>query len=582
MFITEIPNRHSPPAILLREGYREGGKVRTRTLANLSHLPPEKIEALKAALKGEAVAADPIPESSLPHGHVLAVTGMIRGLGLDRLIYGKRHRMRELSLALIAGRVLAPSSKLALAQSMGEGAEHSTLGEELGLGELGKALDPEHPGRSREKRAVGELYGAMDWLLARQERIEAALAKRHLGNGCTVLYDLSSSYFEGTMCPLAKFGYSRDHRGDRLQVNYGLLCNGEGVPVAIEVVEGNTGDPETIPAQVAKLKERFGLSRVVVVGDRGMVTTTQIEGAIELGGFGWISALKHGAVEKLALEKVIQPSLFDATGIAEIAHASFPGERLIACLNPFMKAKREKVREKLLQLTEQELAKVSSACERERRPLEGKAAIGLAAGRVVNRFGMAKYFRLQIGERSLRFNRRQEILAREAATDGIYVIRTSEAKEAFSAEQAVTTYKSLAKVERAFRCLKGVDLQVRPIHHRLEDRVKAHLFLRMLAYYIEWHLRQAWAELLYADEEGSVRDTPVTPATPSESAKTKKARGHSVDGLPLQTFRGLLQSLATLAKLRIRLGARGPLYTRTTQPTPLQARALQLIGLTAA
>ena len=259
MFITEIPNRNSPPAILLREGYREGGKVKTRTLANLSHLSPEKIAALKSVLKGAAVGAEPIPESSLPHGHVLAVTGMIRKLGLDKVIYGKRHRMRELSLALIAGRVLAPGSKLALAQSLGLGAEHNTLGEELGLGELGKALDPASPGSSQEKRAAGELYGAMDWLLERQEAIEAKLAKAHLGDGCTVLYDLSSSYFEGTTCPLAKYGYSRDHRPDRLQVNYGLLCNGEGVPVAIEVVEGNTGDPDTIPAQVEKLKERFGL-----------------------------------------------------------------------------------------------------------------------------------------------------------------------------------------------------------------------------------------------------------------------------------------------------------------------------------
>lgn len=582
MFITEIPNRNSPPAVLLREGYREGGKVKTRTLANLSHLAPEKIEALKAALKGEAVGAEPIPESSLPHGHVLAVTGMIRGLGLDRMIYGKRHRMRELSLALIAGRVLTPSSKLALAQSLGLGAEHSTLGEELGLGELGKAVDPDHPGRSQEKRAAGELYGAMDWLLERQEAIEEKLAKRHLGEGCTVLYDLSSSYFEGTTCPLAKFGYSRDHRPDRLQVNYGLLCNGDGIPVAIEVVEGNTGDPETIPAQVDKLRARFGLSRVVVVGDRGMVTATRIEGSIQPAGFGWISALKHGAVEKLALARVIQPSLFDETGIAEIAHASFPGERLIACMNPFMKTHREKTREALLSLTEKELAKVASACERERKPLEGQASIGLAAGRVVNRYGMAKYFRLHIGERSLRYARRREVLEREAATDGIYVIRTSETKEAFSGKQAVATYKSLAKVERAFRCLKGVDLHVRPIHHRLEDRVKAHLFLCMLAYYVEWHLRRSWAELLYADEEGPVRDTPVSPAKPSESAKAKKATAHTPEGLPLQTFRGLLQSLATLAKLRIRLGERGPLYIRTTKPTPLQARALQLVGVSAA
>lgn len=578
MFIATIPNRNSPPAFLLREGYREGGKVKVRTLANLSHLPLSKIEALRAALKGEAVGEEPHAESTLPHGHVAAVLAVVRQTGLDRLLHGRRHRMRELSLALVAGRVLAPSSKLALAQSLSEGAYHNTLNEELGLGVLGGGADADGPPKS----AAGELYEAMDWLLERQPKIEAALAKKHLSEGCTVLYDLSSSYFEGTTCPLAKFGYSRDHRPDRLQINYGLLCNGEGIPVAIEVVEGNTGDPETIPAQVAKLKDRFGLARVVVVGDRGMVTTTQIEGTIQPTGFGWISALKHGAVEKLAMERVIEPSLFDETGIAEISHASFPGERLIACMNPFMKAKRENVREKLLQLTEKELAKVAAACDRERKPLEGQAAIGLAAGRVVNRFGMAKYFRLHVGEHSLRYARRREILARESATDGIYVVRTSEPKEALSAEKAVETYKSLAKVERAFRCLKGVDLHVRPIHHRLEDRVKAHLFLCMLAYYIEWHLRQAWTELLWADEEGSVRETPVAPAQPSPAAKAKKGAARSKDGLPLQTFRGLLQSLATLARMRIRLGENGPLYIRTTKPTTLQARAFQLLGLSVA
>jgi transposase len=503
------------------------------------------------------------------------VLGVIRETGLDRLLYGRRHRMRELSLALVSGRVISPSSKLALAQSLSEEARHSTLNEELGLGMLGGGIDSE----GRPKSAAGELYEAMDWLLERQPKIEAALAKKHLSEGCTVLYDLSSSYFEGNTCPLARFGYSRDHRPDRMQINYGLLCNDEGIPVAIEVVEGNTGDPETIPAQVERLKARFGLARVVVVGDRGMVTTTQIEGAIEPGGFGWISALKHGAVEKLALEKVIQPSLFDSTGIAEISHASFPGERLVACLNPFMKAKREKVRENLLALTEKELAKVAAACERTSRPLDGRDLVGLAAGRVVNRFGMAKYFRLHMGDHSLRYARRDEVIAREAATDGIYVIRTSEPKESLTAEKAVETYKSLAKVERAFRCFKGVDLQVRPIHHRLADRVKAHLFICMLAYYVEWHLRHAWAELLWADEEGSVRETPVAPAGPSPSAKAKKSAARTKDGLPVQTFRGLLQSLATLSRLHIRLGENGPLYTRTTNPTALQARAFQLLGL---
>ena len=579
MFITKIPNRNSPPAILLREGYREGGKVKTRTLANLSHLAPEKIEALKAVLKGAPVGAEPIEESSLPHGHVLAVTGMIHKLGLDTLLHGRRHPMRERALALIAGRILDPSSKLALAQSLAKGAEHNTLGEVLGLGELGKTVDPENKNSSQEKRAAGELYAAMDWLLERQEKMENALAKRHLGSGCTVLYDLSSSYFEGRCCPLAKHGYSRDHRGDRPQINYGLLCSDEGIPVAIEVVEGNVGDPKTIPAQVAKLKERFGLERVVVVGDRGMVTEARIREDISTVGYDWISALRHGAIRPMVEAKVITPSLFDERGIAEIAHPDYLGERLIACFNPIMLEERTRKRAVLLQLTEKALQKVSDACTRENKPLEGKAEIGLRAGAVLAKFKVGKYFRIHVGEHSLRFARNRDILDREASVDGIYVIRTSVPKEAMEAEKAVLTYKQLSKVERAFRTLKSVDLQVRPIYHYEEDRVRAHMFLCMLAYYVEWHLRKAWAELLYTDEDGPIRTSPVAPVEPSPSGREKKAKAHNQDGLPLQSFRGLMKSLATLAQAKIRLGEKGPLYTRTTKPTPLQAKAFELIGI---
>jgi hypothetical protein len=579
MFITAIPNRNSPPAILLREGYREDGKVKTRTLANLSHLPPEKIEALKAVLKGAPVGAEPIEESSLPHGHVLAVTGMMRKLELDTLLHGRRHPMRELSLALIAGRILDPSSKLALAQSLAKGAEHSTLGEVLGLGELGKAVEKTDENSSQEKRAVGELYGAMDWLLERQEKIENALAKRHLGSGCTVLYDLSSSYFEGRSCPLAKHGYSRDHRGDRPQINYGLLCSDEGIPVAIEVVEGNVGDPKTIPAQVAKLKERFGLDRVVVVGDRGMVTEARIREDVVGAGYDWISALRHGAIRPMVEARVITPSLFDERGIAEITHPDYPGERLIACFNPITAEEQTRKREVLLELTEKALKKVTEACTREHKPLEGKGEIGLKAGAVLSKFKVGKYFRVHVGEHSLRVARNQETLDRDAAMNGIYVVRTSVPKEVLTAEKAVLTYKQLSKVERAFRTLKSVDLQVRPIYHYLEGRVKAHMFLCMLAYYVEWHLRQAWAELLYTDEEGSVRSSPVAPVQPSPSGRVKKAKAHGKDGLPLQPFRGLLKSLSTLAKSQIRLGEKGPLYARTTKPTPLQARAFELIGI---
>lgn len=579
MFITTIPNRNSKPAVLLREGYRENGKVKMRTLANLSSLPPEKIEALKAALKGEAVAADPVVEASLPHGHVLAVTHTMDKLGLPKLLFGRRHRMRDLALALVAGRVIEPGSKLSLAQSLVKGAEHHSLGEVLGLGELGKAIDPEHPESSQEKRGAGELYAAMDWLLERQAKVEEALARRHLTGGCTVLYDLSSSYFEGRTCPLARFGHSRDHRKDRPQVQYGLLCSDEGIPVAIEVVEGNLGDSRTIPAQVERLRERFGLDRVVVVGDRGMVTAARIREDLAPIGYDWITALVHRSIQPLVEAKVITPSLFDQRGLGEITHPDYPGERLIACHNPIMAEERARKREELLALTEKALQKVEEACRREKKPLTGRTEIGLKTGAALARFRMGKYFSIRVHDHGMSWHRKLEALAREAAMDGIYVIRTSVPKETMDAEKAVLAYKGLSRVERAFRSLKSVDLQVRPIYHRLEDRVKAHLFICMLAYYIEWHLRRDWASLLYTDEMGSRRETPVSPVQPSDSGRLKKQRAHTTDGLPLQSFHGLMKSLAALSLNRIRVGKEGPLFTRISRPTPLQARALSLIGV---
>ena len=581
MFITAIPNRNSRPAILLREGYRENGKVKMRTLANLSNLPPEKIEALKAALKGGSVGGDPVVESSLPHGHVLAVTGMMDQLGLPRLLFGKRHRMRELSLALVAGRVIEPGSKLSLAQSLATGAEHHSLGEVLGLGELGKAIDPENPESSQEKRAAGEFYAAMDWLLERQEKVEDALARRHLSSGCTVLYDLSSSYFEGSSCPLAKYGYSRDHRKDRPQVQYGLLCNEDGIPVAIEVVEGNTGDPKTIPAQVERLRNRFGLERVVVVGDRGMVTEARIREDISTVGYDWISALVHKSILPLVEAKVITPSLFDERGLGEVTHPDYPGERLIACYNPIRAEDQVRKREELLALTEKGLQKVADACRREKKPLQGVAEIGMKTGAALAKYKMAKFFSIRVHDCGMSWHRKAEALAKDASLDGIYVIRTSLPREAMEAEKAVLAYKRLAKVERAFRTMKSVDLQVRPIYHRTKERVKAHLFICMLAYYVEWHLRQAWAPLLYTDEEGTWRETPVAPVQSSASGKLKKKRAHTADGLPLQSFGNLLKSLATLSLSRIRVGQGGPLCTKASRPTPLQARALDLIGVTA-
>jgi transposase len=565
MYITVIPNRNSPPAVLLRESFREDGVVKNRTLANLSDWAPERIEALRVVLRGGnlTTGGEPVLGPSLPHGHVAAVLGTLRALGVDKLLHGRRHRMREVCLTLVAGRILEPGSKLALSQGLQAGAEHSTLGQELGLGEVDE----------------NELYEAMDWLLERQPRIEAELAKRHLGEGCTVLYDLSSSYFEGRCCPLAQHGYSRDKRKDLPQINYGLLCNFEGVPVAIEVVEGKVGDPKTIPAQVAKLKERFGLKRVVVVGDRGMITEARIREDVQNAGYDWITALRHASIQPLLQAKLIQPSLFDERGLALITHPDYPGERLITCFNPFMKEERARKREVLLQLTEAGLQKVSDACLRPKKPLEGKGEIGLKAGAVLSKFKMGKYFKVRVGDFSLSFLRNQALIDQEAAMDGIYVVRTSLPQEALGDQETVLAYKQLAKVERAFRTLKSVDLQVRPIYHHLEKRVKAHLFLCMLAYYVEFHMRQVWKGLLYHDEEGSQRQTPVSPVEPSPSAKAKKGTARSGNGFPLQTFRDLLKTLAALSRAPIQLGEDGPTFLRTAKPTPLQKKAFELLGL---
>lgn len=563
MYVATIPNRNSPPAILLRESFWEEGKVKNRTVANISHWPMAQIEALRAVLKGDllGVVPDPVVERSLPHGHVAAVIGAARSIGLERMLSGQHTHERDLAMALICGRLINPSSKLALSQTLCPWSAPHTLGQELGV----------------ENATEDELYGAMDWLLERQEKIEKKLAKKHLQEGCTVLYDLSSSYFEGSTCPLGHYGYSRDHRSDKLQVNYGLLCNHEGIPVAIEVVEGNVGDPSTIPAQVVKLKERFGIARVVVVGDRGMVTSTQIEKSLQPAELGWISALKHASIEKLAKEKVITPSLFDQRDMAEITHPSFPGERLVACMNPFLKEKEARTREELLALTEKELDKVAQGCVRKRDPLVGESEIGVAVGKVLNRYGMSKYFELHIGKHSFRYTRQRESLAQAAAIDGIYVIRTSEPKENLNEEQVVSTYKDLSKVERAFRCMKGVDLQVRPIHHRLGDRVKAHLFVCMLSYYVEKHLRNAWESLLFSDEEGGVRSSPVAPVKPSNSAKRKKSSPRSNPELPILSFQGLLEALSSLTRSVVKLGE--STFLRCTLATPLQAKAFQLLGL---
>lgn len=538
---------------LLRHSFRENGRVMNRTVANLSMLPDAAVEALKLALKGEVLTPTVNQvelEVARPHGHVAAVVGTMRSLGFDRLFATRKSREKDLALALVAGRVLHPGSKLSLSRLLDGGSRASTLGQVLGV----------------EGADENELYAAMDWLGERQEKIENALAKKHLTNGCLVLYDVSSSYFEGKTCPLARFGYSRDHRGDRMQITYGLLCNADGCPVAVEVFDGATNDHQTVGSQIEKLKARFGLDHVVLVGDRGMVSETTIRKELEPIGLDWVTALKSASVRKLADAKVITPSLFDTAQVAEIQHPDFPGERLIACFNPFTKERNLKRREELLQVTERLLTKVVDATRRTKKPLTSSGEIGIAAGKALARTGMGKYFRLKIEEGGLTWERRQALIAEEDALDGIYVIRTKVSAEKMSTEQTRKAYQSLSKVERAFRSLKDVDLQIRPIHHRLEDRVRAHVFLCMLAYHVEWHLRQSWTPMLLMEAEG----------TPSG----KKATGRTKDGLVACRYRDLLRELAGYTRNTMRF-ANAPNATLTLHPTlsPLQQRAFDLLGL---
>jgi hypothetical protein len=572
MYIERVPNRNSPPAVLLRESYREGGRVKKRTLANLSHLSDATIEGLRRVLRGDTVVAPDDAftiERSCPHGHVAAVIGTIKKLGVDRLLASRRSPERDRAVALIAARVFAPDSKLATARALNAPSATSTLGEMLGLGTV----------------EAEDLYAAMDWLEARQAKIEKALAKRHLHDGTLVLYDVSSSYFEGRSCPLAAIGHPRDRKKGKLQIVFGLLCNAEGRPVAIEVYAGNTGDPTTLKDQIEKVRTRFGLSRVVFVGDRGLLTSARIrEELAPVEGLDWVSALRAEQIRKLAEDGgPLQMSLFDKTDLAEITHPDFPGERLIACFNPLLAAERARKREDLLQATERELEKVAAATRREKRALRGKDKIGLRVGKVLGRFKMAKHFEMTITDTAFTYGRKQKAIDAEAALDGIYVLRTSLPKGVLGTEDTVRAYKDLAKVERAFRCLKTVDLHVRPIHHRLVPRVRAHIFLCMLAYYVEWHMRRAWAPLLFAedDPQGAAqrRGSPVKPARRSASAEAKALTQKTSEGETVHRFRGLLEHLATLTKNTIQPAGDLPSFDRLAVPTTLQQRAFDLLGL---
>jgi hypothetical protein len=572
MYIEAVPNRNSPPAILLRESYREGGKVRKRTLCNLSDWPTAYIEGLRGVLKGGTV----IPAErdaftvirSLPHGHVAAALGTARKIGLDRILGPRSDRCRDLILALLVGRIVDPASKLAAARALSPATAASSLGEVLGLGEVDE----------------DELYNALDWLLERQPAIEATLAKRHLTNGTLVLYDVSSSYMEGRCCPLAKRGYSRDGKKGTLQIVYGLLCAPDGCPVAIEVFEGNTADPMTLATQIDKLKQRFRLEHVVLVGDRGMVTQARITEDIKSAGLDWISSLRAPAIRELVQGGRLQLSLFDQRDMASITAPDFPGERLVVCRNPDLAAERTRKREDLLTATERDLAPIRAAVARKRDALRGTANIALAVGKVINKHKMSKHFHLDITDTAFSFARKTTEIAAEAATDGVYVIRTSLPVEAFDDAATVRSYKSLAFVERAFRCIKTVDLHVRPVYHRLADRVRAHVFLCMLAYYLEWHMRQRLAPMLFDDTDKetaeALRASVVAQAQRSPAAVQKQTTGLTPDGLAVHSFQSLLADLATVARNTITTAITHnyPL-TVVTRPTAIQHKAFTLLDL---
>ena len=571
MYVATVPNRNSPPAILLRESYREGEKVRTRTLANLTDWPRHRIEALRAVLKGatpQALLKDAFEIiRSRPHGHVAAALGTLRRLGLDTLIGSKRSRERDLVVAMIVARIIEPTSKLALARGLDRQTLDSTLGEALGV----------------EQASADELYEAMDGLLARQESIEDALAKRHLSDGTLVLYDVTSTYFEGRHCPLARLGHSRDGKRDKLQIVFGLLTDGEGCPVAVEVFEGNTGDPKTLPAQIHKVRHRFGLSRVVLVGDRGMITSARIEEDLKKApGIEWITALRGPAIQKLMASGAIQLSFFDERDLVEISSADYPGERLIVCRNPLLAAERKRKREDLLRATERELSKIEAAVSRQKNKLRGESRIALRVGRVLGRFKVGKHFRLKITDSTFEFSRDQESIDAEAMLDGLYVIRTRLPQKMLGAEETVLAYKGLAQAERAFRSLKTVDLKVRPIHHRLEERVRAHVFICMLAYYVEWHMRRQLAPILFDDDDKQeaqkLRASVVAKARRSARATAKARHKITEDGWPVHSFHTLLKDLATITENRIQPTQPGlPAFDRVTTPTPLQAKALELL-----
>jgi transposase len=570
MYVTSVPNRGSPPAVLLRESYRDQGKVKTRTLANLSHWPEHKVATLKRALKGLPPAID-LSEAfeitrSLPHGHVAAVLGSAQRLGMAELIDARPSRNRDLVTAMLVAQVIGPGSKLATARGLRTQTATSSLGQVLGV----TGCDED------------DLYAAMDWALARKDAIEKALAARHLANGTLVLYDVSSAAFEGRTCPLGAIGHPKDGVKGRLQIVYGLLCSTAGIPIAIEVFEGNTADPKTLAAQISKLKDRFALSRVCLVGDRGLLTNARIRDEVRPAQLDWISALRAPQIKALVDTGALQLSLFDEQDLLEISSPEFPGERLVCCHNPVLAEQRARKRQELLAATEKELTPIAAATARDKRPLRGKDQIALRVGKVINHYNMAKHFTITIDEDSFTFSRNQDRIAAEAALDGIYVLRTSLPADTLATNDVVLRYKGLEDVERFFRTL-NTELDVRPIRHRLADRVRAHMFLRMLSYYISWHMKQALAPILFVDNDkpaaAAKRANPVAAAQRSNTALAKAARKRTTEDTPVHSFTSLLADLATLCANHIQPAHDMPAFTMTTTPTQLQQRAFELLGL---
>jgi hypothetical protein len=572
MYVVKVPNRGSPPAILLRESYREAGKVKNRTLANLSAWPEAKVDALTRVLKGQPPPAAGLDGAfeitrSLPHGHVAAVLGTLRELGLEELIDPVPSRHRDLVTAMAVAQVIAPDSKLAIARGLREETAATSLGEVLALGSCDE----------------DDLYAAMDYLQGRQDAIQDALAARHLAGGTLVLYDVSSAAFEGRTCPLGAIGHPKDGVRGRLQIVYGLLTSPEGIPVAIEVFKGNTGDPATVAAQVTRVKDRFGITKVVLVGDRGMLTAARLRQDVAPAHLDWITALRAPQVKKLVRGGDLQLTLFDTQDLAEITSPDFPGERLVACMNPFLEAERARKRESLLAATEADLEKIAAACARARRPLHGQDKIAVRADRVLSRRKVAKHFTVDIGDDSIRYARNPDSITAEAALDGIYVLRTSVAAGDLDSTGVVASYKALAQVERAFRAF-NTDLDIRPIRHRTEDRVRAHVFLRMLSYYLSWHMHARLAPLLFTDDDKqtaqAARPSPVAPAARSPRALAKAATKQTPGDLPVHSFATLLADLGTICLNTIAPADPAlPGFRLVTTPTALQRQAFELLGV---